>query len=186
MIGVVHKTRVGVVVADKADKTVIVAVEWFQRHPLYGKRMRRTTRYHVHDENNDCRLGDQVLIAESRPISKTKRWRIQEILNRREVPDIQPREVGVELEQAMPEPLETFVEVEEPQGAVAVVVEETPAPVAEVEVAEVEAEAEPEAAVEEETPTPVAEVETAEVEAEVETTESEEEQTTEEKEEQSS
>ena len=184
MIAQARKTRVGQVVTDKADKTVVVAVEWFQRHPLYRKRMRRFTRFHVHDENNECRLGDQVLIVESRPISKTKRWRIQEILSRREVPDIQPREVGVELEQAMPAPLEIPVEAEESQAAVAVAVEETPAPVAEVaevEVAEVEAEAEPEVAAEEET-----REETLAPTAEVETTESEEEQATEEKEERSS
>jgi len=186
MIAQVRKTRIGEVVADKADKSVVVAVKWYQRHPLYRKRMRRVTRFYVHDETNECRLGDQVVIVESRPISKNKRWRIQEILSRREVPDIQPREVGVELEQAMPAPVETPAEAEEPQGAVAVTVEETPAPVAEVEV--VEAEAEPEAAVaeetKEETPAPVAEVEV--VEAEAETTESEEEQATEEKKEQSS
>jgi small subunit ribosomal protein S17 len=182
MIAQVRKTRIGEVVSDKTDKTVVVAVQWYQRHPLYHKRMRRITRFYVHDETNECRLGDQVVIVESRPISKNKRWRIQEILSRREVPDIQPREVGVDLEQAVPAPVETPAEAEEPQSAVAVAVEETPVPAAEVEVAEVEAEAVAEEETREETPAPVAEVE----EAEAETTEGEEAQATEDKEEQSS
>ncbi len=173
MIAQVRKTRTGEVVSDKADKTVVVAVRWYQRHPLYHKRMRRITRFHVHDETNECRLGDQVVIVESRPMSKNKRWRIQEILSRREVPDIQPREVGVELEQAMPAPVETPVATEEPQSA---------APAAEVEVAEAEPEAVVEEETKEDTPAPAAEVEEAETEA----TEGEEAQATEDKEEQSS
>ena len=99
MNGSQHKLRVGEVVSNKAEKTVVVAVEWRLRHPLYKKSMRRTTKFYVHDEKNECRLGDQVQIIETRPISKNKRWRVQAILRRREVPDIKPSEIGVPVEE---------------------------------------------------------------------------------------
>jgi len=71
-----RKVRVGVVVSDKGDKTVIVKVERRFPHPLYGKGMARTTRYHAHDEKNEYKVGDTVRITETRPLSKTKRWRV--------------------------------------------------------------------------------------------------------------
>jgi small subunit ribosomal protein S17 len=77
-----RKTRVGVVVSDKMDKTVVVAVLVTGRHPLYGKILRHTTKYKAHDAANACGIGDRVLIAETRPLSKTKRWRVQEILEK--------------------------------------------------------------------------------------------------------
>lgn len=80
----VRKTRVGVVVSDKMDKTCVVAVERIVRHKLYGKRVRRTKKYKVHDEQNQCRVGDRVRIMETRPLSKDKRWRVVEILQRAE------------------------------------------------------------------------------------------------------
>lgn len=77
-----RKTRVGVVVSDKMDKTVVVAVEDIRRHPLYGRTIRRTTRLKAHDENNECRVGDEVRLMETRPLSRTKRWRVVEVIRR--------------------------------------------------------------------------------------------------------
>lgn len=79
-----RKVREGMVVSDKMDKTVVVAVESLVRHPIYGRRMRRTKRYKAHDETNQCRVGDKVRISETRPLSKEKRWRVVEVLNRAE------------------------------------------------------------------------------------------------------
>lgn len=77
-----RKTRIGVVVSDKMDKTVVVAVERKVRHPLYGRIMRRTTRLKAHDEVNQCSIGDRVRIMETRPLSKDKRWRVTEIVEK--------------------------------------------------------------------------------------------------------
>ena len=77
-----RKVRQGTVVSDRMDKTVVVAVERRTAHPLYGKMITRTKKYHAHDEENDAREGDTVRIAETRPLSRTKRWRIVEILER--------------------------------------------------------------------------------------------------------
>jgi len=77
-----RKTMIGIVVSDKMDKTVVVAVEKLRRHPIYKKFMRKTKRYKAHDEENACRTGDTVLIEESRPLSKEKRWRVVQILAR--------------------------------------------------------------------------------------------------------
>jgi small subunit ribosomal protein S17 len=75
-----RKTRVGVVVSDKPQKTVVVAVERRVAHPLYGKQVVRTKKYYAHDEENSAKQGDVVRIAETRPLSKTKRWRLVEIV----------------------------------------------------------------------------------------------------------
>ncbi len=77
-----RKTREGLVVSDKMDKTVVVAVEDRVKHPLYGKVMRRTSKVKAHDEQNQCGIGDRVLIMETRPLSATKRWRVVEILEK--------------------------------------------------------------------------------------------------------
>jgi small subunit ribosomal protein S17 len=77
-----RKTRVGVVVSDKMDKTVVVLVRDTTRHALYGKIMRRISKYKAHDAENACAVGDRVLIAETRPLSKTKRWRVAQILEK--------------------------------------------------------------------------------------------------------
>ena len=77
-----RKTREGLVVSDKMDKTVVVAVEDRVQHPLYGKTIRRTQKYHAHDEVNSCGVGDRVLLMETRPLSATKRWRVVEILEK--------------------------------------------------------------------------------------------------------
>lgn len=77
-----RKVRVGVVVSDKAEKTVTVRVERRFAHPLYGKQVSRTKKYHAHDEANEYRVGDTVRIMETRPLSKTKRWRVTELIER--------------------------------------------------------------------------------------------------------
>ena len=77
-----RKTRVGVVVSDKMDKTVVVAIKTKVRHPLYGKMVNRTRKFKVHDEENQCGVGDTVKIMETRPISKDKRWRLVEIVEK--------------------------------------------------------------------------------------------------------
>jgi len=79
-----RKQREGVVVSDKMQKTVVVAVETMKRHPLYGKTIRTTKKYKAHDEENRCRVGDRVRIRETRPLSKDKRWVVEEILRRGE------------------------------------------------------------------------------------------------------
>ncbi|HHT50264.1 MAG TPA: 30S ribosomal protein S17 [Eubacteriaceae bacterium] len=77
-----RKTRVGKVVSDKMDKTIVVAVETFVRHPLYGKSVKRTTKFKAHDEENQCGIGDRVRIMETRPLSKDKRWRLTEVIEK--------------------------------------------------------------------------------------------------------
>jgi small subunit ribosomal protein S17 len=76
--------KVGRVVSDKMDKTVVIAVDYLKPHPLYRKIIRKTNKFHAHDENNECRIGDVVRIVESRPLSKLKRWRVVEIVQRGE------------------------------------------------------------------------------------------------------
>ena len=77
-----RKTRVGVVVSDKMDKTITIAVKYRVRHPLYGKIMNRTTKIKAHDENNECGIGDTVRVMETRPLSHDKRWRLVEIIEK--------------------------------------------------------------------------------------------------------
>ena len=77
-----RKTRVGKVVSDKMDKTIVVAVEDRVAHPLYKKIIKRTYKLKAHDENNECRIGDRVKVMETRPLSKDKRWRLVEIIEK--------------------------------------------------------------------------------------------------------
>ena len=77
-----RKTRTGKVVSDKMDKTIVVAVEDHVKHPLYNKIVKRTYKLKAHDENNECRVGDTVKVMETRPLSKDKRWRLVEIMER--------------------------------------------------------------------------------------------------------
>ena len=77
-----RKVRVGMVVSDKMDKTVVIAIEDNVKHPVYVKIIKRTLKVHAHDENNECGVGDKVRIMETRPLSKTKRWRIVEIIEK--------------------------------------------------------------------------------------------------------
>lgn len=77
-----RKTRIGVVTSNKMDKTITVAVERKVKHPIYGKFVKKTTRFHAHDEKNEASIGDIVRIMETRPLSKTKRWRLVEVVEK--------------------------------------------------------------------------------------------------------
>ncbi len=77
-----RKTRVGMVVSDKMDKTIVVAIEDNVKHPVYGKIIKHTLKVHAHDEENACGIGDKVKIMETRPLSATKRWRLVEIIEK--------------------------------------------------------------------------------------------------------
>ena len=125
-----RKRREGVAVADAVHKTVAVRVERTVMHPLYRKVQRRRKRYLAHDEGNTCRNGDRVLIEECRPISKRKSWRVVEILERREVAEVQPTEIGapvIETPEAPPEPA-AAAEPEVPAAAGGAETTEAPAP----------------------------------------------------------
>ena len=88
-----RKFKIGQVVSDKMDKTVVVAVNVSKRHPIYKKTIRSQVKYKVHDSKNECRVGDKVKIVEVRPLSKEKRWRVAEITSRAEVIEIRPEEI---------------------------------------------------------------------------------------------
>jgi len=77
-----RKTRTGLVTSNKMDKTITVAVERKVKHPIYGKFVKKTTRFHAHDEKNECTVGDTVRIMETRPLSKSKRWRLVEVVEK--------------------------------------------------------------------------------------------------------
>ena len=131
-----RKRRIGQVVSDKMDKTVVVAVQWRQQHPIYRKSIRRISKFHAHDEQNDARIGDRVLIVETKPLSRLKRWRIAEILERHEVPEIAPQEIGAEIEEEIAQPEAAVAVTEAPQAEMADTVEQEPAEEAEQEPAE--------------------------------------------------
>ena len=77
-----RKERIGVVFSNKMDKSITVAVKWKEKHPIYGKFVNKTKKFHANDEKNECNIGDTVRIMETRPLSKTKRWRLVEIIER--------------------------------------------------------------------------------------------------------
>ena len=77
-----RKTRTGVVISDKMDKTIVVAAKFKEKHPIYGKFVQKTKKYHAHDEKQEAGIGDTVLIMETRPLSKTKRWRLVQIIEK--------------------------------------------------------------------------------------------------------
>ena len=77
-----RKERTGVVTSNKMDKSITVAIKWKEKHPIYGKFVNKTKKYHAHDETNECNIGDTVKIMETRPLSKTKRWRLVQIIER--------------------------------------------------------------------------------------------------------
>jgi small subunit ribosomal protein S17 len=77
-----RKVRIGVVTSNKMTKTITVAVERKVKHPIYGKFVKKTTKFHAHDERNECNIGDVVRIMETRPLSKTKRWRLVEVIEK--------------------------------------------------------------------------------------------------------
>ena len=80
--GNLRKERTGVVTSNKMDKSITVAIKWKEKHPIYGKFVNKTKKYHAHDEKNECGIGDTVKIMETRPLSKTKRWRLVQIIER--------------------------------------------------------------------------------------------------------
>ncbi|MCH7620541.1 MAG: 30S ribosomal protein S17 [Chloroflexi bacterium] len=136
-----RKVRVGSVVSTSMDRTAVVDMVWKQRHRLYRKQMRRVARFYIHDPENQCRVGDTVRIQETRPISKTKHWRLLEILQRRQVAEVRPIELETDIEtviagaetsvEAALEELETGAAdtaEEEPETAAAESVPEAPAP----------------------------------------------------------
>ena len=143
-----RKVRTGAVVRTSMEQTAVVEMVWKQRHRLYRKPMRRVTRFYVHDPLNQCQVGDTVRIQETRPISKTKHWRLLEILHRRQVAEVQPIELETDLEAAIAETEEgdrpEAVAAEGDDGeaaAVSAAVDDAP-PVAEVESAAAEPAAE--------------------------------------------
>jgi small subunit ribosomal protein S17 len=152
-----RKSRVGTVVSDATDQTVVVAIERAAPHRIYRKVVRRTKRYHVHDPENQATLGDLVRIEECRPISKTKRWRLVEVLTEREVAEVAPEELDTELVQEFQRSA-VHAEAEEAEAEAAEQAAEAPAAEAEVEPAAEVAEA-PEAEA------PEAEAEAAEPDA---------------------
>lgn len=77
-----RKERIGVVFSNKMEKTITVTVKWKEKHPIYGKFVNKTRKFHAHDEKNDCNIGDTVRIMETRPLSKKKRWRVVEVIER--------------------------------------------------------------------------------------------------------
>ena len=77
-----RKERTGVVVSNNMEKSIVVAIKWKEKHPIYGKFVNKTKKYHAHDEKNECNIGDTVKIMETRPLSKTKRWRLVQIIER--------------------------------------------------------------------------------------------------------
>jgi len=92
-----RRTKLGRVVSNKMDKTVVVAVESSRHHPLYKKTVRKIAKYKAHDEKNECEPGDIVRLVESRPLSKEKRWRVAEIITKAEVIEVKPEEIEVEV-----------------------------------------------------------------------------------------
>ncbi len=131
-----RKSRLGQVVSDKMDKTVVVAVETPKRHPIYRKTLKRVVRYKAHDEKNQCQVGDKVIIVETRPLSREKRWRVAEIVAKAEVVEISPEEIARE-DLAKIAPEKKAKEEAEPE------VKAEAAAGEEVEEAEVEAEKKP-------------------------------------------
>jgi small subunit ribosomal protein S17 len=92
-----EKLQTGTVIGNKMDKTVVVRIDRHKRHRLYGKTIRVTRRYKAHDEKNECRLGDVVKIAETRPLSREKRWRVVEVVVKGDVAEVAPREIGAHI-----------------------------------------------------------------------------------------
>ena len=128
-----RKIRVGRVVSDRMDKSVVVAVEWRQPHRLYRKSVKKMTKFNAHDADNECRIGDTVRIIETRPLSKTKRWKVVEVLSSEDIAEVQPEQITVDESVLVrvrehPEQAETAVAVDEPPAEVeaAAAVDESP------------------------------------------------------------
>jgi len=89
-----RKVKIGTVISEKMDKTIVVSTQWRQPHRLYKKNVRKWSRFMAHDENNECAIGDTVEIVETRPISKIKRWKVVRIIQKSDLADIQPDEIA--------------------------------------------------------------------------------------------
>ena len=124
-----EKLQTGTVVSNKMDKTVVVRIDRHKRHRLYGKTMRETRRYKAHDEKNECRLGDIVKIAETRPLSREKRWRVVEVVVKGDVAEVAPREIGAHIieETRAAAAAEASARAEAEAAAAPAAVEEAPA-----------------------------------------------------------
>jgi small subunit ribosomal protein S17 len=92
---IIQKSKVGHVSSNKMDKTLVVLVESYRNHPLYKKTIRKVKRYKVHDEKNECKIGDTVKIVETRPLSKEKRWRVAAIIIKAATIEVKPEEIAV-------------------------------------------------------------------------------------------
>ena len=92
-----RKVKVGTVVSEKMDKTIVVSTQWRQPHRLYKKNVRKWSRFMAHDENNECTLGDTVEIVETRPMSTVKRWKVSKIMQKSDLADIQPGEIATDV-----------------------------------------------------------------------------------------
>ncbi len=92
-----RKVKVGTVVSEKMNKTIVVSTQWRQPHRLYKKNVRKWSRFMAHDENNECTLGDTVEIVETRPMSKVKRWKVARIIQKSDLADIQPGEIATDV-----------------------------------------------------------------------------------------
>jgi len=103
-----RKRRIGTVLKDKNDKTVLIGISWLQPHKIYTKSRRKLSKFVVHDEDNLAAIGDRVLIEEVRPVSKTKRWRVVEILEKGDLAEILPSEIDSEAALTGTEELEKF------------------------------------------------------------------------------
>ena len=158
-----HRVYVGQVVSDKMDKTVVVAVPWVQRHRRYGKAMRKITKLYAHDPRGECQMGDRVRVVEVRPLSRTKRWLVKNIIYRREIVQAPELEAAVGAVVAPAAVVEEVVEADTEAPAEEAVEAETEAPAEEAAGAETEAPAAE--ATETETEAPAAEAAEAETEA---------------------
>ena len=113
-----RKVRIGQVVGNKMAKTVVVEVHWSLRHRIYGKSMRRVSRFYAHDGNSQCKVGDLVKIEETRPISHLKRWRVIEVVQHRDVAEVKPIELDREvLAEATEHPKAEVTTTEAPEEA---------------------------------------------------------------------
>lgn len=99
----IKKTKMGQVLSNKMDKTVVVSVESYRHHPVYKKTIRKVVKYKVHDEKNECSVGDMVRIIETRPLSKEKHWRVSEIIIKAAAIDVKPEEIEPKLIEEEPE-----------------------------------------------------------------------------------
>ena len=147
-----RKVRVGTVVSDKMDKTVSVEVQRRRAHPLYGKVIRHRTQFKAHDEENNCRVGDLVRIMEVRPLSRTKRWRVVEIMARQEIAETQPQDIVVDESVAVATAARDSAEAVTAEAAVTVAASEETAEAEEDEAAEAKAVAQETAEAKEEGP----------------------------------